>query len=125
MSESFLVNTGFLPVGSWRAAACRPHKAAWLRSQPGLYAFVIEHTVMYVGETVTLHRRLRNYGNRAFRNGNNAQRKVHVGIASSTAENIEVAIFARVVPGADKELLLPMQNALIQALQPPWNGTIR
>ncbi|ESZ56000.1 hypothetical protein X727_32995 [Mesorhizobium sp. L103C119B0] len=124
LNISFLIEEGFMPVGSWRTADCRPHRdAAWVRHQPGLYAFVVGSAVMYIGLSETLHRRLRRYGNRAFRNKNVPQRGPHINIALSVAGNIEVPIFAKVIPGATEALLLPLETALIKALQPGWNDT--
>jgi excinuclease UvrABC nuclease subunit len=80
---------------------------------------------MYIGLSKTLHRRLRRYSNRAFRNEGAPQRGAHINIAKSVKEHIEVAIFAKVIPGANEALLLLLETALIMTLRPTWNGTHR
>lgn len=125
MTVSLLLENGFLPVGCWKTADCRPYKAAkWLHSQPGLYAFAVGSVVMYVGRSITLHRRLRNYGNRAFRNKNVPQRGPHLGIASSVVAGIEVAVFAKVLPCHDEAQLQVMETKLRHELNPAWDGLL-
>ena len=121
MTLSALLEDEFEYVGAWRTADCRPHKLEWLKYKPGLYAFVIGDTVMYVGKAVTLHRRLRNYGNRTFRNGKKAQRSAHIGIGASVAGTVEVSIYAKVIADATKSSLYPIEKALIRKFGPAWN----
>ena len=80
---------------------------------------------MYVGLSKVLHRRLRRYSNRAFKGGSVPLRGVHTNIFESVRGNIEVAIFAKVIPGVSVEQLLQLETALILKLQPKWNGTHR
>ncbi len=80
---------------------------------------------MYIGLSNTLHRRLRRYSNRAFGGESVPLRGVHINIFKSVKENLEVAIFAKVIPGANEEQLLEWETALIRKLQPEWNGTHR
>lgn len=122
MSIATLIDDGFQRIGAWRTAECRPHKLATIRYQSGLYVFVVGEMVMYVGKAAPLHRRLRNYTNRSFRNGNRLPRRVHVGINSSVAGGVEVLVFVKVIDGSTKSSLLPIEAALIRKLDPPWNA---
>ena len=51
---------GFQFADAWRTPRCRVHRAAWLQRKPGVYVFVVDGRVCYVGETskptVLLHR---------------------------------------------------------------------
>ncbi|URK88005.1 hypothetical protein LP421_10520 [Rhizobium sp. RCAM05350] len=123
MSLSVLLENEFVHVGSWRTVDCLPHKAAWLKYQPGLYAFVVGSTVMYVGRATVLHRRLRNYSRRAFRDEKRALRSAHTNIALSVATAVEVVVYAKIAPGANEVLLDPLETDLIRSFQPAWNGT--
>lgn len=125
MSLSNLLDNEFVHVGSWRTVDCLPHKVAWLKYQSGLYAFVVGSTVMYVGRATVLHRRLRNYSRRAFRDEKRALRDAHTNIALSVATAVEVIVYAKIVPGATEAMLDLLETDLIRSLQPQWNGTHR
>jgi excinuclease UvrABC nuclease subunit len=125
MSLSVLLKSGFVRVGSWQTSECRPHRLPLLKYQPGLYAFVIAETVMYVGIAGVLHRRLRNYSKRAFANGGKPPREVHTNIAATVSGQGVVDVYAKLMPGSDQAMLLAMETELIKALQPAWNRTHR
>jgi excinuclease UvrABC nuclease subunit len=123
MTVDTLEDNGFSFVGSWRTIDCKPHKAPWIRHQSGLYAFAVGDEVVYIGLAKVLHRRLRNYSRRAFRDLNRAPRAAHSSIASGVAGGFEVKVFAKVMPEADRAALLQAETALIQQMHPVWNRT--
>lgn len=120
-----LRNGGFTLLGSWRTPNCRPHKLGAIRYVPGLYAFVVGDDVRYIGKADTLHRRLRNYGNRAFRNGARPQRGVHEAIEPLVRGGTEVLVYVCPMPGSLDPELRAAETALLIALQPEWNRTYR
>jgi excinuclease UvrABC nuclease subunit len=118
-----LVEVGFRFVGSWRSVDCKPHKEPWLKYQSGLYAFTIDDDVVYIGLATTLHRRLRNYSRRAFRDLIRPPREAHFGIASAISSGIEVKVYAKIMEGADSAELLVAETLLIRSFNPLWNRT--
>lgn len=123
MTVDTLADNGFSFVGSWKTIDCRPHKAPWIKHQPGLYAFVVGDEVVYIGSARVLHRRLRNYSRRAFRDLNRAPRAAHSSIAGGVTGGIEIKVFAKIMPEAERAALLEAETALIQRIHPIWNRT--
>lgn len=101
MSIAILTQDGFTYVGSWQTIDSKPQKVPWIKHQPGLYAFAVGDEVVYIGLAKVLHRRLRNYSRRAFRDLNRAPRAAHSSIATGVAGGIEVKVFAKVMSEAD------------------------
>lgn len=117
-----LLSQGFKFVGEWRSPLCRVHRAAWLKRQPGIYAFVIDDVVHYVGMAATLHRRLRNYSNRCFvQNSARPLRYCHSEIAATIAAGGAVQVFAKLV---ERSSLRVIEAELILLMQPAWNRAL-
>lgn len=122
LSASAILDIGFVYVGSWTNDASRPHKATWIRQQSGLYAFIIGDSVMYLGATAFLDKRLRHYSRLAFTNVSGEPREVHRKISSCIKQGIEVAVAARIHPNAPMENLSHELGKLVKEINPIWNA---
>jgi len=124
MTISSLTDNGFLFVGAWVSIDSKPHKAPWIKYQSGLYAFVLLDEVVYVGKAKVLHRRLRNYSRRAFRDLVRAKRHAHTSISDGVASGVEVHVYAKIMEDADDFALFEAESTLIKELHPIWNRTL-
>jgi hypothetical protein len=114
---------GFGYVGAWRTPECRVHQAAWIKHKRGIYAFVVDGSIKYIGKTDdALHRRLRNYSRRCFRpTGSRRLRPAHAGIVRTIAETGTVHVYALIPDAAI--LATDLEGDLIRQFQPSWNRT--
>jgi hypothetical protein len=117
----YLFEQGFLHVGSWITSKSRPHRAEWIAYQPGIYAFVIGDSVMYLGRTAFLSRRLRSYSRLAFTQSGGEPRDVYRKIAVCVEQGTEVMVFAKVVPNASIDRLDALLGPLVADIDPIWN----
>jgi hypothetical protein len=106
-------------------------RANWRRltSFPNsLYAFVCEGEVLYIGKTTqSLHKRFAGYCDPG--NGRATNWKFHQGIKKLIASGKAVRIFVlpQTIPlqwaGYPVNLAAGLENALVKAFQPAWNGS--
>ncbi len=116
-----LVDDGFCFVGDWRTRKCRVHHASWLHGKPGIYAFVVDGEVRYIGKAGRLHRRLRRYSNRCFgKPGGSELRRCHREMIAAIDHDQVVSVYALVVDDGSV-LLLERERKYIQKLSPLWN----
>ena len=119
-----LLAHGFRHIGDWRTASCRVHRISWIKRKPGVYAFVVDGQVRYVGKADQLHKRLRNYSNRCVRAATSkALRACHVEIVRSIEAGLIVAVYALALDPSDDTTNWDLERRLIQQLSPPWNRT--
>src|ERR1700683_1820452 len=105
-SVAWLKERSFRFVGNWIEAGSVVHRLAWLRRQPGIYAFVANNEVVCVGRATSLHSRLRNYSRRSFSvNTHKALRLVHEGIRSTIRAGSTVSVYARLITVEDNQTI--------------------
>ena len=121
----FLVDAGFIRIGHWAAREDGIGLSAAVSKESGVYAFVINDEIMYVGITRTgFHRRMYNY-----QLGHHRQRTSH-RINGILTEQVRAGVIVEIY-GASPPALewngLPVNAAagleagLIELIQPPWN----
>jgi hypothetical protein len=115
-----LTAIGFEPVGHWLdGVEWTLHKGPGLKHVPGLYAFVVEGRASYIGRTVSLNTRLRNYKNRCIGKAfAKRHRASHSGILATLAAGSPVHVYVWRVP---RERLKSEETILIAELSPDWN----
>jgi excinuclease UvrABC nuclease subunit len=97
------------------------HRAPWLRGKPGVYAFVVDGEVRYIGKAGRLHRRLRRYSNRSFgKPGGTELRRCHREIIATIDHREVVRVFALVVDDQSVSLL-ELERRYICRFSPLWN----
>lgn len=121
LSATNILRQGFVYVDSWLTLESRPHRAGWIKHKPGIYAFVVGDSVMYIGQTAFLDRRLRHYSRLALTMGHGAPRDVHRKLAICVEQGIEVAVLAKVIPNASIEYLNVELKKLVADIKPIWN----
>lgn len=117
-----LLSDGFTRVGAWPAETQSLHRVQWIKYRPGVYAFIVEGSVMYVGKAGCLHRRLRNYGRRCFQPGARKLRACHSGILAAIGDGHTVEVYALVVLDNASDLH-GTEARYIRKLRPSWNRT--
>jgi len=120
-----LIDGGFSLLGSWVTTETGIGLSVPAPKDPGVYAFVIEGVVKYVGLSKSgLHRRMYNY-QKPGPTQTTSQRLNEV-IAEHTAAGTAVEIYVAVPPALEWNGL-PIHSAagleagLIEMIQPPWN----
>lgn len=122
MTAQRLSDRGFAYVGEWRTADSRVHRVDWIRHKAGVYAFVVDDVVCYIGKADKLHRRLRNYSRRAFGVDQLKERRAcHEGIAASLAAGRVVAVYAILVQEGAELTNLELETALRAEFLPLWD----
>ncbi len=120
-----LEQAGFVRLGSWAAVDGRIALDTPAPRDPGVYAFVIDGKVMYVGVThASFHQRMGNY-----RLGNTSQRtssRINLKIAEELAGGRRVEIYLATPlqsewNGLPVNVAAGLEEGLIQRFGPPWN----
>lgn len=118
----WLLSHGFRLVGVWNTPTSRVHYDPSLRYQQGVYAFVVEDHVRYIGKASKLHRRLRNYSRRSFSpSSTQTWREVHRGIVNTLVAGGVVDVYALLIPQEDGRAIENVEATLIQCARPLWN----
>jgi hypothetical protein len=129
-----LVNLGFEPAGSWLLTSdgleLTLHTAIAQETNV-LYAFAIDGLLAYVGKTTqSLKKRMQGYKSPASNGerGGSTNIKNHRNIIAALVAGHDVSIFA-MRPQAPQQhgefhvnLSAGLEDSLIRALSPPWNG---
>lgn len=119
-----LLASGFELVGEWSTSESLVHQAPSIKRKRGIYAFATEENVCYIGMAKTLHKRLRNYGNRCFRPSprSAALRFCHEKIVETVSAGGTVQVYAAVKDEIESNLY-EIEHDLIRQFAPPWNRT--
>lgn len=121
-----LLSAGFRHVGEWRSLDEGEFElSAPAPKEPGVYAFVVDGSVCYVGLTLTtLHGRLSQYRRGHIRQRTSARVKGLIAAALAVGQRVEVLI---ATPEAQTWNGLPVNTAagleagLIRRILPAWN----
>jgi hypothetical protein len=129
MTIKELITMGFRQEATWeRDELGHALYKGKLPDKPGIYLFVVNAEVQYVGSTlVNLRDRMDKYKKRQA-NGD-LSRPVHRELAAALAKNIPVEIYFRHISADERtpwdslsvSVLLGAEAALIATLQPIWN----
>lgn len=121
-----LIRAGFRLVGEWRSLADGGFElSAPAPNEPGVYAFVVDGSVCYVGLTLTtLHTRLNQYRRGHIRQRTSARVKGLIAAALAVEQRVEVLV---ATPEAQTWNGLPvitsagLEAGLIRKILPVWN----
>lgn len=139
MTLDDLIRADFALVANWQRdaqnlAVCIEEHAAVIPNAPGLYLFVANGRVQYVGSAQeSLRRRMGSYRRRQI--DEKSSRPVHRHLTEEIDRGQRVAVYALAVPtearaewrGLRVHALIGIEAALIAEFDPPWNrrGRIR
>jgi len=121
----FLVDAGFVRLGKWIAREDGIGLSEPVSKNPGVYAFVIEDRIMYVGVSRRgFRQRMYNY-----QRGYHRQRtshRINLIIAEQVRAGIVVEIYGATPPalewnGLPVNAAAGLEAGLIELIQPPWN----
>ena len=121
---SALIEAGFELVGCWRPAAGSIELDGAARREAGVYAYVVEGVVKYVGSAQRgLHGRLRRY---AITKTLRTSARVRGEIQECLTCGKTVEVYALVPPPLvwkelPVDLVVGLEEGLIRQLQPAWN----
>jgi hypothetical protein len=129
LSLAALRKAGFEQSGLWRRNEVgAPSVAGTIPKLPGVYLFVVDDKVHYVGKAdKSLHTRVGAYS-RTLRRSKRL-RLVHKGIEKALNNGTEISIYTLVVTaqrlvernGLPVDYLIGLEAGLIEALNPDWN----
>ena len=116
-----LLELKFADAGVWKSRTCQPHRHLLIKREPGIYAFVVDQHICYIGLSKNLYRRLRSYRNRCFgRFGMQDPREPHTGISNTIDGGREVHVYVCLT---DPDVsLIKFETALRRKFRPPWDG---
>jgi hypothetical protein len=121
-----LLTAGFRSVGEWRALAEGEFElSAPAPKEPGVYAFVVDGSVCYVGLTLTtLHGRLNQYRRGHIRQRTSARVKGLIATALAVEQRVEVLVAtpeAQTWNGLPVNMSAGLEAGLIRKILPAWN----
>ena len=118
---------GFAELGRWQLDVNSfPHIVGDFPREPGVYSFIVDNEVLYVGSAQNgLKGRMRRY-NRPNNDGSNVT-YMRPLIRATLLDGAEVKVFARtmkssiVSDGVQLDSIAGLEEGLIRAWQPDWN----
>lgn len=120
-----LVDAGFVFLGSWVVAETGIVLSTPAPKHPGVYAFVIDGAIKYVGLTkMGFHRRMYSYSKPG--NTQRTSQRINNIIAQHASAGTVVEIFIAVPPalewnGLPINTAAGLEAGLIELIQPEWN----
>jgi|SRR5215469_7320695 len=118
----WLENHQFRRYGSWKPGGGKLQRGDLGRKIPGLYAFVVDGLVQYIGKAEThLRGRVRNYNRCLIDNPLRPHRDAHGGIARALKEGKTVDVYIRIATAGDN--VSALETTWIRELNPVWNKT--
>lgn len=140
LNAAVLLNLGFVDVGKWVSSGNfisyefdgvdADANQVWSDASKALYAFVLGTRVLYIGKTArSIRKRYVGYCRPGKRQATNL--RCHHNIKAAIAENNEIRIFAFVpitylqYASFEINLAAGLEDDLIRAFDPPWNGRER
>jgi hypothetical protein len=120
-----LLNAGFHPLGEWRLAAGKIELDSRAPSGSGVYAFVVEEAVVYVGVTQNgLQNRMDQY--RLGHSGQRTNARVNGLIRQALEAGQRVTAMIAIPPALEWNGLpidgsAGLEVGLIEMIQPVWN----
>ena len=122
-SVPWLLFLSFRPVGAWDGTMPRIHRAPFFHRRPGVYAFVVDGWVAYIGKAQHLHKRLRSYRRVLKPSDARPFRKAHQGIVATVSASRTVGVYALPIPLESDRTPGGVEAELTRSAKPKWNGS--
>jgi len=125
MSVRLLLDAGFIRLGTWTSVEGKIALETPAPKTPGVYAFVIDGPVMYVGVThASFHQRMGNY--RLGHSGQKTSSRINLTLIDELATGRTVEIYLAtpepsIWHGLPVNTAAGLEEGLIQQFTPPWN----
>ena len=120
---AWLTERGFKHVGDWTHSYAKLRRSFPIKASCGIYAFVVNDIIVYIGKATRLRSRLRQY-NRAF-GPETARgfRKVHLGLKEQleSQKTVDVWVYYHNKPEAVR--LCVQETTWIREKDPSWNNS--
>jgi hypothetical protein len=119
-----LINWNFALVGEWRTPEWAAEDLSpGIQGKAGVFAFVVDGQVCYIGSSRRLDEALGRYPRRAFGPSTATPlRKVHKGVRETFAAGRVVGIYAFTIGSGNDLDEVEFAHQLIDELSPPWNN---
>jgi excinuclease UvrABC nuclease subunit len=121
----WLIDAGFQHVGRWSSQSNRLQRLTTIVKSPGVYAFVVNGDLFYLGKATRLRSRLRQY-NRALLPPSETRpfRTAHKGIRAivQSLGNVDVWVFKHSNEG-ETRTIEELEAVWITERHPLWNCT--
>ena len=115
----------FRHAGHWSAPDAKLQRLAPIEAHTGIYAFVVDGTIVYIGKATRLRSRLRQY-NRALGPATpRGFRQVHRGLQDSWNGQVTIDVWIHRHDSAGALSPRHQEAAWITEKNPPWNNDLR
>ena len=121
MNTDWLRANGFTHFGKWAVPKQKLQRKIAIERTAGVYAFVVDDVVRYVGKASHLRGRVRSYNRWLKPREQRPFRSAHDGIACAIAKGAAVEVYVRRTP--DEPAATILERELIAKLDPSWNRT--
>jgi excinuclease UvrABC nuclease subunit len=118
---AWLKERDFAHVGTWVDHDTKL-SAPTLDRVPGIYVYVVQNRIRYLGKAARLRSRVRSYNRALGAETSRIFRKVHNSMRSTWKANDVIDVWAYRLKGTDGPLLC-LETKWIKELRPEWNGT--
>jgi excinuclease UvrABC nuclease subunit len=121
---AWLKDRGFEPVGRWSGLSNKLEHLTRIARAPGVYVFVVNGMIRYIGKASRLRSRLRQY-NRSFKHSERPLRRSHRGISEIVEDRGAVDVWVFNYSPNDNDTIDTLETKWIWEKDPEWNGSGR
>lgn len=118
----WLIETQFRHVGHWSNPHTKLQRLVRLERTPGIYAFVVEGQVRYIGKATSLQHRIRAYNRALIPETSRKFRKVHHAIQRVWTDSTTIDVWVYHFDEIKDEPLIRLEAKWINEKKPEWNG---
>jgi excinuclease UvrABC nuclease subunit len=118
---AWLEANGFVKFGAWNGLGEKLHRSVEIKRIPGVYAFVADDKIVYIGKATHLRGRLRQYNRYRRVDEERPHRGAHAGLqAVLSVPGKAVHVF--ILPTDTSTAAGDRERELIHVVAPSWNG---
>jgi hypothetical protein len=118
---ALLVANGFKRIGSWSVASSKLQRCINLEKRPGVYAFVVNDRIEYIGKATNIRGRLRGYNRSLLPEPTPPFRLVHQMIRQTVEADGTVEAWVFMHGSESHETIERLEEKWITGICPAWN----
>lgn len=118
---AWLVANGFKQIGCWSAASSKLQRHIYLEKRPGVYAFIVNDRIEYIGKATNIRGRLRGYNRSLLPEPSHPFRLVHQMIRQTVEADGTVEAWVLMNGIESHDTVERLEEKWITDICPAWN----